>query len=181
MTQENGGGFDPARFLVSLKGKEYLEVKWRLVWLRQEHPSADIDTELFKHDDKEAIFKARIVLPDGGSATGWGSETRSDFGDYLEKAETKALGRALGALGFGTQFTKDFDLEDVAGDEHLVDTPVTRQRQPAPERPVAPQGGDLGTCPVHGVAWRAGNYGPFHPIQGGGLCDKRKLEKAATA
>jgi hypothetical protein len=31
--------FDPAKHLTNLKGSEYLEVKWRLVWLRNEHPT----------------------------------------------------------------------------------------------------------------------------------------------
>ena len=66
-----------------------------------------------------ALFKARITIPDGGEATGWGSETVSDFGEYIEKAETKALGRACAALGYGTQFCSDFDFHDKP-----VDAPV---------------------------------------------------------
>ena len=56
-----------------------------------------------------AIFRARVLLASGGSATGWGHETAGGFEDYLEKAETKALGRALAALGYGTQFCEDFE------------------------------------------------------------------------
>ncbi len=51
-----------------------------------------------------------MVLPSGGRATGYGSEAQGDFADYIEKAETKAIGRALAALGYGTQFALDFDL-----------------------------------------------------------------------
>ena len=58
-------------------------------------------------------------------ATGWGSETAADFGDYVEKAETKALGRALAALGFGTQFCEDYGYGAEAG--RVVDTPVARR------------------------------------------------------
>jgi hypothetical protein len=50
-----------------------------------------------------------VAIPGAGEATGWGSETADDFEDYIEKAETKALGRALAALGYGTQFCEDFD------------------------------------------------------------------------
>ena len=111
--------FRASRYLTKLNGKDYLEVKWRLLWLRTEHPDAVIVTEVEKHEGGMALFKARITLPDGGEATGWGSETVSDFGDYIEKAETKALGRACAALGYGTQFCSDFDFHDKP-----VDAPV---------------------------------------------------------
>lgn len=118
--------FDPTRYLTKLKGKDYLEVKWRLVWLRSVHPDASISTRLEHRDANEAVFSSSVVLSTGGSATGWGSESKGDFGDYTEKAETKALGRALAALGFGTQFAgQDFD-EGGA----VADSPVQRQPQP---------------------------------------------------
>ena len=101
--------FDASKYLTSLDGRDYLEVKWRLLWLRTEHPDAGIETELVKHGSGLALFRARVTIPGGGTATGWGSETADDFRDYIEKAETKALGRALAALGYGTQFCEDFD------------------------------------------------------------------------
>jgi hypothetical protein len=102
--------FDPAAHLTRIAGAAYLEVKWRLVWLRAEQPDASIDTELVEHvPGQHAVCRARVVLPSGASATGWGMETHADFPDYVEKAETKALGRALAALGFGTQFSQDFE------------------------------------------------------------------------
>jgi hypothetical protein len=119
--------FDPSKYLTKVGSADYLEVKWRLVWLRTDHPDADIDTQLMSPPDTgEAIFKARITIPSGGAATGWGSETPNDFRDYLEKAETKAIGRALAALGYGTQFCPDFDFGAPAG--KLVDAPVTRSK-----------------------------------------------------
>lgn len=114
--------FEPGRHLSLINGNEYLEVKWRLVWLRTEHPDAHIETELVSHDNNEAIFRASVSIPDGGSATGWGSEDAQSFGDYIEKAETKAIGRALAALGFGTQFCTDFDFGAAQG--RVVDSPV---------------------------------------------------------
>ena len=114
--------FDPTRHLTKVSGRDYLEVKWRLVWLRDTHPEAQIETELVQHQNQMAVFRARVTLPSGASATGWGSEGADDFGDYLEKAETKALGRALAALGFGTQFCPDFDFG--AEQQRVVDSPV---------------------------------------------------------
>jgi hypothetical protein len=145
--------FDASKYLTDLGGKEYLEVKWRLLWLRTEHPDALIETEIAKHEAGLAIFRARVAVPGGGSATGWGSETADDFEDFIEKAETKALGRALAALGYGTQFCEDFDFsaqrressESVAGPDRprRVDAGGKGARRRQPQRrvvdaPVAP-------------------------------------------
>src|SRR5688500_335737 len=103
--------FDPTQYLSNFDGRDYLEVKWRLMWLRSQHPNARIATEIVQHNEEGgfALFRAEVEVPDGGKATGWGSETVRDFHDYIEAAETKAIGRALAALGFGTQFCTDFD------------------------------------------------------------------------
>src|SRR3954467_15881842 len=122
--------FDPSKYLTKVGSSDYLEVKWRLVWLRESNPDASIDTELVSHHGQLAVFRARVSIPGGGSATGWGSEAQDDFRDYLEKAETKALGRALAALGFGTQFCPDYDF----GPEYqrVVETPVDIRAARAP-------------------------------------------------
>lgn len=109
--------------------KPYLEVKERLLWLRSEHPDAAITTELLsdqdfliefyddKHDQdrvvntRRAVFRARVTLPNGAQGSGHGSETLQDFGDYLEKAETKAIGRALNSLGYSVDELLDDDPE----------------------------------------------------------------------
>lgn len=114
--------FNPSDYLMKLKGKDYLEVKHRIQWFRDDCPNGDIRTELFSHGNDEAVFKATVSRPDGGGATGWGSEEKSDFGDYVEKAETKAIGRALAALGYGTQFCEDHDFGAASG--RVVDAPT---------------------------------------------------------
>jgi hypothetical protein len=119
----NDKAFDGRRYLSKVNGKDYLEVKWRLLWLRTEHPDAAVQTELVKHEAGLALFRAQVTLPEGGEASGWGSETASDFVDYVEKAETKALGRALAALAYGTQFCEDFDFRR-DGQGPAVDAPV---------------------------------------------------------
>jgi len=127
-------GFDAGRYVVKLRGKDYLEVKWRLVWFRTAHPDGVIQTELIEHDrsGQWALFRASVTAPGIGSATGWGQEEAADFNDYLEKAETKALGRALAALGFGTQFTEDFEFG--AAEDRVVDSPVQRPVARQPQR-----------------------------------------------
>ncbi|MCC6704618.1 MAG: hypothetical protein IT334_07055 [Thermomicrobiales bacterium] len=121
----NDTQFDPGRYLRKVNGSDYLEVKWRLLWLRTEHPDATIATEMISHDGQMALFRATVSIPGGGSATGWGSEHYNDFRDYIEKAETKALGRALSALGFGTQFCPDFDFTGTSN--RIVDAPIDLQ------------------------------------------------------
>src|SRR3954468_13855865 len=120
--------FDPTQYLSNFDGRDYLEVKWRLLWLRSQHPDARITTEIVQHNEEGgfALFRAEVEVPTGGKATGWGSETVRDFHDYIEAAETKAIGRALAALGYGTQFCTDFDFSANArpGRAQVVDAPV---------------------------------------------------------
>ena len=124
MADSASKSFDPGRYLTKVGSADYLEVRWRLVWLREVHPDALIETKLLAHDANSAIVWANVVIPGGGSASGIGSETYDDFRDFHEKAETKAIGRALAGLGFGTQFCPDHDF----GSEHgyVVDSPVGR-------------------------------------------------------
>ncbi len=121
--------FDPTQYLSKFDNRDYLEVKWRLLWLRTEHPDARMATEIVQHNEEGgfALFRAEVEVPGGGKATGWGSETVRDFHDYIEAAETKALGRALAALGYGTQFCQDFDFSTNArpGAAQVVDAPVS--------------------------------------------------------
>jgi hypothetical protein len=110
--------FDATTHLRRIRTKqgmqEYLDVKWRIAWLRSEHPEAQIVTEQIEGDEKHARFKCTIRYMVGiarGSdgpafeavGTGHGSETVNDFPDFYEKAETKAVGRACAILGYGTE------------------------------------------------------------------------------
>jgi hypothetical protein len=60
--------FDPAKHIRKVNGGDYLEVKWRLVWLRTEYPDARIDTELINVNDTFALFRTRIDLSTGAMA-----------------------------------------------------------------------------------------------------------------
>ena len=131
--------FDPARHLSRVNGAAYLDVEHRIAWFRDRFPDGRIETDLLDHGPGWAIFRAAVTaIGEGGvlsgRATGHGSETADDFRDYLEKAETKAIGRALAALGFGTQFV--INHEDDAP-RRVEDAPVAI-RTPAPAPPPAP-------------------------------------------
>lgn len=160
-TNEKTLAFEPTKHLIQLKGKDYLEVKYRLVWFREENPGGTIETELVERGDGWALFKAFIRRDNGAVATGYAQETVKDFGEYLEKAETKAVGRALGMLGYGTQFAPDLDFEE-DGKDKVVDSPV--------QRTSANHQSDHEPEATHLTS----TDGPFCPKCGGDMWDNRK-------
>ncbi len=139
--QEQLKEFSPNEHLLRIQGKDYLPVRWRLVWFHQATGSrAGYVTVELEHDRQNGFAKFWCVAWDGNDenwrrvnirgveldvcgrvATGEGSETRADFHDYYEKAATKALGRALAGLSFGTQFAPELDEK-----QRVVDSPVER-------------------------------------------------------
>jgi hypothetical protein len=116
--------------LISLKGKDYLQVAHRLVWFREEHPRGKILSEIVFSDETRATVKAVIAVPDMATgawlelSSGHKSEQKGRFPDFLEKAETGAIGRALAVAGYGTQFEPEFDEE-----ERIVDSPMESPRK----------------------------------------------------
>lgn len=163
------GTFDAQAHLMQLKGKDYLEVKWRLVWFRTDHPAASgwgIITEAEVVTEQAARYRARIVDPEGRVvATGTKTETQKGFPDFVEKAETGSIGRALALLGYGTQFTGD-ELDE---GERIVDSPVERRTPPAgpPSPPVAQPPTTASAAArkppgrAPGVAQQTPDYGPL--------------------
>jgi hypothetical protein len=101
---------------------DYLDVKWRIVWFRTEHPNGSIATRLMSEPGvSPAVVQATVTLENGVTATGFGQCGEDDWSDWLEKAETRAIGRSLALLGYGTQFCEDFD-------EIISDSPVESSR-----------------------------------------------------
>jgi hypothetical protein len=115
----------------------YLDVKWRLIWFRCVYPEGFIQTVEAEVNDKFARIEATAYDKDpaqGGKKLGMGRRLvyASDFHDYVEKAETQAIGRALAVAGFGTQFCEEFDEDDI-----LADSPVERRKQDTHSAPLA--------------------------------------------
>ncbi|MGE3598793.1 MAG: hypothetical protein AB7N70_24930, partial [Dehalococcoidia bacterium] len=135
---ENEPAFDPAKHLTRINGNEYLEVRWRVKWLRDDAPDSQITTEMLELTPDFALFRATVTRIVGaevvGVATGHGSETAGDFRDYIEKAEQKSIGRALAHLGYGTQFVGGEAVAHRPGDAP-VDGSVRVSRFPSPDRP----------------------------------------------
>lgn len=111
--------------LINLKGKSYLMVAYRLQWLTESVDRYTIQTDFLLVTDDQTIAKATVnifnkegVLVRQAQATK--RETKKDFVDHTEKAETAAIGRALAMLGFGTQHA----LSDLDEGERLADSPL---------------------------------------------------------
>lgn len=150
--------FNPSEHMMQIKSgqtsKDYLPVQWRLVWFRTAFPHGTIETEMLHLDmDRDTeedgyawnaerrrsekivkqakgfcVFRAVVKDGVGGVAVGTKSEKAASFGDFIEKAETGAIGRALAALGYGTQFTGD-EFEE---QHRIVDSPVERNTATTP-------------------------------------------------
>lgn len=106
--------------MLNLRGKDYLEVKYRLVWFREEKPDYSIETVLVEVKEDSCLAKATIKDASGRIlAMAHKFEDRKGFADFIEKSETSAIGRALALLGYGTQFCAD-ELDE--GDR-LADAP----------------------------------------------------------
>lgn len=145
--------YDPQKHLIQLKGRDYLNVQQRLQWFVRDQRALiaagtatvpyTIQTELIEHDRQQGWAHFRTTIRDvlGNEATMYGSESARDFPDYIEKASTKSLGRALLLLGYGTAFAIEMD-----EGERVVDAPMDRPRQdppaarPAPRPPTPPSG-----------------------------------------
>jgi len=147
--------FNPNEHLMKLKmgqgSSDYLPVQWRLVWYRELCPQGTIDTEELEYDSEREVeaevyvwnaekrrsekvlkhakgyarYRAVVTDGKGGRATGTKSENAANFADYGEKAETGSIGRALAALGYGTQFTGD----ELNEGHRIVDSPVERHNE----------------------------------------------------
>lgn len=119
--------------LMNLKGKDYLAVAYRLVWYREIFPKGRITTEAVQMTQEYAVFRASIFDESGNLlATATKHESKKDFPDHIEKAETGAIGRALALCGFGTQFTDELD-----EGERIVDSPIAPR--PSQTSPIAPK------------------------------------------
>jgi hypothetical protein len=106
--------------ILNQRGKEYLEVKYRLVWFREEHPDWRILTTFPVLVETHSVARAEIQNEKGEVlATAHKREDKAHFADHMEKSETGAIGRALALIGYGTQFAAD-ELDE---GNRIVDSP----------------------------------------------------------
>lgn len=95
--------------IVTIRGKQYQTVAYRVSNFREKYPAHTIETQLIMQDDEKVIMKALIMDGESLIATGYAEEvraaTRINQTSALEVAETSAIGRALAAFGMaGTEY-----------------------------------------------------------------------------
>ena len=94
--------------IVSIHGKEYATVAYRLQLFREINPNGHIITTLESDDGTTIVMKCDIYFNEYEmpAATGWAEEVRGSSNinktSALENCETSAVGRALGFAGFGS-------------------------------------------------------------------------------
>jgi hypothetical protein len=118
--------FDVKKHLIKVQGgRQYLPVAARLIGFRAEHPDWGIDTRPIALDVEKqyAVFEASVYNAEGKlMAKGTKLENIRGFGDWLEKAETGAIGRALAVCGYGTQFAPDLEESHTDNDNRYIST-----------------------------------------------------------
>lgn len=124
--------------LISLKGKDYLQVAHRLIWFTEEVSSYEINSELLLLTDEQTVARTTVTVMDPQTgrvlkrASATKRETKKDFSDHTEKAETGSLGRALAELGYGTQFA----IADLEEGDRLADSPMPNTKKSTVSAPV---------------------------------------------
>lgn len=107
--------------LLNLRGKEYLQVAHRILWWRDENPTDVVSVDFITINETMCIAKATVSDQNGKvKAQMHKREDAKHFPDFMEKAETGAIGRALAVLGYGTQFTA----QEFEEGERLADAPL---------------------------------------------------------
>lgn len=113
----------------------------RLAVLRREHPELRLGTELLRVDERAIVVRAEIVLPSGATASGLAGEPATQA-DAYERAESRAVARALLFLGLGVPALVRTDPsprdEAPAPAEPPRETPSASTERRSAERPVTP-------------------------------------------
>ena len=104
----------------NLSSADYSTIESRVKAFRSDHPSGQILTEIVKDNESngEVIFKAHAVVDNLIRATSHAMEVRGTSNinktSHLEYAETNAIGRVLGVMGYlsNNQLESDEELEN---------------------------------------------------------------------
>jgi hypothetical protein len=84
---------------IKIQGKEYVEVKTRILELHRQNDSFSMTTEILSDDDTKVVMQTRLKI-DNRIFTGIASENKDQSSPY-ENCETSSVGRCLGFYGIG--------------------------------------------------------------------------------
>ena len=97
---------------MKIRGKEYMEVKDRVMVFRKNHPSWALITEIIENNEATGSVIFKVVIEDENGrvrGTGHAHEFKEDKTSmvnktsHLENCETSAIGRALASIGIGIE------------------------------------------------------------------------------
>tara|TARA_R110000824_G_C15197448_1_gene675380 strand:- start:764 stop:1312 length:549 start_codon:yes stop_codon:yes gene_type:complete len=115
--------------IVSIHGKDYATVPFRVRCFRELNPNGFIITTLEKDDGTVLVMKCCVYYSEFEMpiATGWAEEVRGSSNinktSALENCETSAVGRALGFAGYGSA-------ESIASAEEVTIAIERQKNQP---------------------------------------------------
>lgn len=121
-----------------IKGKEYAEVNQRIKAFRMVYPEGFIITDILSNEGGVCVMRATVgyrafdqdhILSTGTAYEKEGS-TYINKTSYIENCETSAIGRALGAAGYGID-TSVASYEEVANAQlnQEAEKPITALQQ----------------------------------------------------
>ena len=133
---------------VNIRGKQYVEVKERVKYFRQEkkYEGWTIATEFPVLDAETAICKAMVLNSEGRViATGHAHELQANGNinktSFIENCETSAVGRCLAIMGIGVDDSMA-SAGEVADAISTQDKPVVKKAAAAPKVKVAAPSGE---------------------------------------
>ena len=160
---------------------DYLQVKDRVTWVRLQHTDAHMETSVVHVDEHVVVVRALVSLSNGGSATGHGSAAMAAT-DAVEKAETAAVGRALGYLGYGTQAALleeagvvDAPTEAPGNGRVPADGAELARQQVANGKPAEPAADLIPADPAEAVKWFRARVAMMPPMT---IAEDQKAEVA---
>ena len=90
------------------------------MWFRSEHPDYGIQTEVAEFDKEAGFILIKATITDDKGrvlSQDYKSQRKTSFPDYIEKAETGAISRAVAFLGFGTLMAVDIEEDGSVNDD----------------------------------------------------------------
>ena len=110
---------------IELKGKQYAEVKERVIAFRRVHPLGQIIPEK-SFTDNYVDFEAHIFDENGVELAKASARENLRVENAVEKCETSAIGRAVGFCGYGisTSIASVEDMQEVGKSEIFDEPPL---------------------------------------------------------